>query len=162
MLRIELVLAIALMLSSAALVFAAEPDNECEPAVDAADRLGSDINQNCDYSNTGLNGVLHRALANTEKSSVEKKDLADAKLVPATTSVAVQLSSSVSADNRASVPASLLTSNSFSNSQQFATARFELILKIRDVCIKGFVVDSESYIPSETKSLKLALAYRCL
>ena len=47
-------------------------EDECPAAVDAAEAQNQNLYKNCDYTQTGLNGVLHKAFAMslTLKSSI--------------------------------------------------------------------------------------------
>lgn len=126
-------------------IFADELKDDCEAAVDAADRLNtSNADKHCDYSNTGLNGVLHRAFAPKSDAQVtsENKQVVDA-----------------AAAKKAQVR---VQAREFDSAQQLMTVRYELLQLSSQECIKGFVVDSERYVPVNAQRLKLELDYHCL
>ena len=150
-------LLVFVMLFSSA-VFA---DDECEAAVDAANRVNPNENKNCDYSNTGLNGVLHRAFA---KKSAEDKTSAESVVADkvVTDKVATEKSETRDAVNEAAVK-SLVASAEFSSPQQLQNLRFGLIQQTARECAKGFVVEGERYLPvPKSKATKLELIYHCL
>ena len=147
-----------------AVVYAA--DEECEAAVDAASRVNPDKDKRCDYSNTGLNGVLHRALAKKSESpesvASEEKKL-DTK---------VQSSAQSSLNSAASNPINLTTkpvdttktllaTGEFTSAQQLQTLRYALIQKAAQECSKGFIVEGERYLPG-AKGTTLEFIYHCL
>ncbi len=144
------------------LVFADEMKAECESAVDAADRLGSNANGDCDYSNTGLNGVLHRAIANKEKVSTNKKVDTETKIEKL--DVAASRESVKATADTVTAKAILphVVSAEFGVAQQLVSVRYELIRKAARECAKGFVLDKERYLPTETQLLQLELTYSCL
>lgn len=153
---------------------AGELNDDCETAVDAADRLGSDVNKECDYSNVGLNGVLHRALANKEKASIDKKandvklntednsEISNKKIAEASSAGVAQKDSATINSGIAKRPLPPVVSAEFGTSQQLATARYDLVRKIARECPAGFVMNEERYLPTENNLLKLELIYRCL
>ena len=130
-------------------------DDECEAAVDAANRVNPNENKNCDYSNTGLNGVLHRAF--NKKSEVNEDD-SSAKAVVAEKTVEAK----ESVVSEAAVK-SLVQSAEFSSAQQLQTLRFGLIQQTARECARGFVVEGERYLSvAKSKAMKLELIYHCL
>jgi len=129
----EILLSCAILLLSVSVV-ADELKDDCEPAVDAADRLSTNPDR-CDYSKTGLNGVLHKAFAN--KSNVSSVDV---KNTIKSHAVAVEVGSA----------------------NQLATVRYELLLQAAQECRKGFIVDNEQYLPTSSQHLQLELNYHCL
>ena len=117
------------------------PD-ECEAAVDAADRLNADGNKGCDYSKTGLNGVLHKAFANKAAAPEQA-----AKGV---------------ADTAASTNLPRALALEFDSAARLNIVRYELLQLASKECTAGFVLLEERYLPSVDKHLKLELKYRCL
>ncbi len=175
MLRIEsYLLFVVIIFCSTASVFAGELNKDCESAVDAADRVGSDITKECDYSNVGLNGVLHRALANKEqsvdkKSSDETSIAASSKKVKTTANLTETPSAGIPPADSAATniatgirPSLQVVSAEFGTSQQLASTRYELIRRMYRECAAGFLLNKESYLPAENKLLKLELTYSCL
>ena len=137
-------------LSSLALVCSlafAEEKPECGSAVDAADRLAPDSDNHCDYTKTGLNGVIHKALSgkkNTGEEGAEPK-AQDAK------------------EKKKEVVVDKLTAKGeFNSPQQLQTVKFSLLEAAAGQCVKGFMLDSERYLPTATKAMKLELTYQCL
>lgn len=174
MLRIEsYLLSVVIIFCSTVSVFAGELDKDCESAVDAADRVGSDITKECDYSNVGLNGVLHRAIANKEqavdkKHSDEKSAETSSKNVKTTANVADAPPTGIPLPDAAiniatgKKPSLQVVSAEFGTSQQLATARYELIRNASLECAAGFVLDKERYLPIGNKVMRLELTYSCL
>jgi len=126
----------------------AEEKPECGSAVDAADRLAPDSDKHCDYTTTGLNGVLHKVFSSKPTATVE--DNAEP--------VAQELKNK-KADL---VAAKLIAKGEFSSPQQLQLAKFNLLEAAAAQCPKGFVVESERYFSSLPKSMKLELTYQCL
>ena len=148
MLSIKKILFCGFVLLSTSTVFAEELKDGCEPAVDAADRLQADADKHCDYSNTGLNGVLHRAL-----NKKENLPMAAEPLVQKTAANAVALD--------APTPRFKLSAE-FNSAQQLVNQRYELLQKAAHECSKGFAVNSEHYLPVSAKSMTIELSYQCL
>lgn len=163
MLEIKKHLFLVVMLCSSALVFAAELDDSCESAVDAADKVGSPINKECDYSNTGLNGVLHRAFAKKEKVGDDENSNdatnTEANNKNAQTTIGTAPINSVATD--VVKPLLRVITAEFGGVQQLAAVRYELIRRASEDCITGFLLEKESYLPAENKLLKLQLTYSC-
>jgi hypothetical protein len=157
-------LLLAVILCSSTSLLAAEVDDSCESAVDAADKLGSPINKECDYSNTGLNGVLHRAVVNKEKVVIDKTSNNEVSVKASSKNMktAADIVPSDSATNNVAKPLVRLISAEFGTVQQLATARYELIRTASQDCPIGFILDKESYLPAKNKLLKLQLTYSCL
>jgi hypothetical protein len=125
----------------------AEEKPECGSAVDAADRLTPDSDKHCDYTNTGLNGVIHRTLARkknagTESSEPAAQDPKDKKTEPAVEK--------------------LIAKGEFNSPQQLQAVKFGLLEAAAIKCPKGFVLESEQYLPLVTKGMKLELRFQCL
>ena len=123
-------------------------DDDCPTAAEAAEAQNPNAYKNCDYTKSGLNGVLHRALKeNSSDSEVTKNSTENIN------QKLVALSKNDSESN---------SSAEFSTAQQLQFVRFRLIQKAGNECVKGFVIDSERYIPTQSKSLALDLVYHCL
>jgi hypothetical protein len=137
-------------ISSLALVCSlafAEEKQECGSAVDAADRLAPDSDKHCDYTKTGLNGVIHKAFSSKKNASEDgaepkAQDVKEKKL-------------EVVADK-------LVVKGEFNSPQQLQAVKFSLLEAAAGQCAKGFVLDSERYLPTATKAMKLELTYQCL
>lgn len=125
-------------------IFADELKDDCEAAVDAADRLNTSADKHCDYSNTGLNGVLHRAFAPKSDAQVTSENK---QVVEAAAAKKVQVR---------------VQAREFDSAQQLVAVRYELLQLSSQECTKGFVVDSERYVPVNAQRLKLELDYHCL
>lgn len=121
-------------------------DDDCEAAVDAASRINPNDDIHCDYSNTGLNGVLHRAFAKKSDSTNDE----------AANSSKESSKAAVSADTK--VPS---VNSEFTSAQQLQNLRYALIQKTAQECAKGFVVEGERYLPG-VKGMTLELIYHCL
>lgn len=136
-----------LALSMTLVAASALADDDCPSAVDAADAQNPNAYKNCDYSDKGLNGVLHRAFAkksgdNGNDNPVEKVD--DEKHL---------------AGDKETAAAPV--NSEFNTAQQLQNLRFSLLQKAQHECPKGFQLDSEKYLPAG-KNMKLELVYRCL
>lgn len=125
----------------------AEEKPECGSAVDAADRLVPDSDKHCDYTKTGLNGVIHKALSGKKNAGEE---VAEPKVQDVK-------------EKKIEVVADKLTAKGeFNSSQQLQTVKFSLLEVAAGQCAKGFVLESERYLPTATKAMKLELTYQCL
>ena len=125
----------------------AEEKPECGSAVDAADRLVPDSDKHCDYTKTGLNGVIHKALSGKKNAGEEAAEpkVQDVK------------------EKKIEVVADKLTAKGeFNSSQQLQAVKFSLLEVAAGQCAKGFVLESERYLPAATKAMKLELTYQCL
>jgi hypothetical protein len=141
---VKKIIFVFLLVSSTCSVFAA--DDDCEAAVDAANRLNPNEDKHCDYTNTGLNGVLHRAFANKSDSVNEDSSKASAE------------STKTPANAEAKV---FLVNNEFTSAQQLQTLRYALVQKAAQECRKGFIVEGDRYLP-RTKGMTVELIYHCL
>ena len=137
-------------LSSLALVCSlafAEEKPECGLAIDAADRLASDSDEHCDYTKTGLNGVLHKALSGKKNTGEESAERTAQDVKEKKTDVATD---------------KLIAKGEFNSPQQLQIVKFSLLETATVKCPKGFVLESEQYTPTAAKVMKLELIYRCL
>ncbi|GGY65639.1 hypothetical protein GCM10011613_06900 [Cellvibrio zantedeschiae] len=155
---LKLTLIIALCFSCAN-VFAKDQKEECGPAVDNADQLAAA--KECDYSDTGLNGVLHRTLSGKKKSNATddvNKDAQINKEQKRETEI-----TKVAVEEKIADKKNILKADEFSSPQQLQTAKFTLLETLALECTKGFVVEGERYLPvKNSKALKLELIYHCL
>jgi hypothetical protein len=126
----------------------AEEKPECGAAVDAADRLAPDSDKHCDYTNTGLNGVLHKVFSGKPK--------------PATDDSAEPVTQELKEKKADLAEVKLVAKGEFNSPQQLQLAKFNLLEAAATQCPKGFVVESERYFSASAQSMKLELAYQCL
>jgi len=123
-------------------------EEDCPPAADVAAAQNPNAFKDCDYSNTGLNGVLHRTFK-------KKEDKADQDITTLKTSESIT-KEDLPVNNQ------LLAKGVFNSAQQLQTLRFALIQNAAVECPKGFLLESEKYIPAADKTIKLELLYHCL
>lgn len=140
------VTSISLLMLMCASAFGAEKP-ECGSAVDAADRLVPDSDKRCDYTKTGLNGVIHKAFSGNKNAGEESVEPSD------------QETKEKKVDMFA---AKLIAKEEFNSPQQLQAVKFSLLEAAALKCPKGFVVESERYTPTATKTIKLELIYACL
>lgn len=135
--------------------FAFAKDDDCPSAADAAEAQNPNAYKDCDYSQTGLNGVLHRALSKKKESSEELDDVPDETAVSSN-------NVSKEAKQKAVDKTLLLDRSEFKTAQQLQALKFNLLNAAATKCPKGFVVEGERYLPSSDKAMKLELIYHCL
>lgn len=125
----------------------AEEKLECGSAVEAADRLAPDSDKHCDYTKTGLNGVLHKAFSGKKN---EGDEIAETKAQDPK-------------EKRVDAKADKLTArDEFNSPQQLQVVKYNLLEAAAVQCPKGFLLESERYVPTMTKAIKLELTYQCL
>jgi hypothetical protein len=129
--------------------FAYAKEDECPSAADAAEAQNPNLYKNCDYSKTGLNGVLHRALTDKPEGAEERKK--DDVIKASNEKAQMVIEKSAQTGN-----------GEFSSAQQLQSVKFSLLERVALECKKGFVVEGEKYLPAENKSLRLELIYHCL
>ncbi len=144
-------LAIFLMAFSAALpVFAEE---ECVPAVDAADAMN--VNQKeCDYSNEGLNGYLHNAMHKSETGTA----VATTTIVASGATAATQVQSG----NGTEFGAVHELSVEVTKWSRVSDARAQLLPDAMEICPDGFAVKGEKYRPRAKNKILLVIEFSCL
>ncbi|WP_323815695.1 hypothetical protein [Cellvibrio sp. NN19] len=145
-------LAIFLMVFSAALpVFAEE---ECVPAVDAADAMN--VNQKeCDYSNEGLNGYLHNAMNKSETgTAVATTTIAASGAAAATQAQSVNGAAQFGAVHELSVEVTKWS--------RVSDARAQLLPDAMEICPDGFAVKGEKYRPRAKNKILLVIEFSCL
>lgn len=133
-------ISVAFLLVSFNIAHIAIAEDDCEAAVDAADAMN--VNQKpCDYSDKGLNGVLHRAFAN--KSAENTETIAE-------TSVSQGASPTfllrAQADQWANVP----------------LAKTQLLPQALAQCENGFKIVAEEYRPLKMGKIEITLQCICL
>lgn len=133
-------------------VFAAE--EECPPAAEMAEAQNHNLYKHCNYSDEGINGVLHRALA---KKKVQAEEVSEAEMkTPKVRSDAVT-------NKQATSPEAPLQLGEFKTAAQLQSAKITLLENLSRECQKGFVVEGERYVPdAKSKNLRLELIYHCL
>lgn len=141
---LKIIILSLLLLTSASVIADERP--ECGLAVDAADRLASADDKDCDYTKTGLNGVLHRALSGKTEPGDDGKDAITKE----------------SNDKNEPITDIVAGKGEFSSAQQLNTLRFNLLGNAILECPKGFALDAERYLPISKKTMKLELIYHCL
>lgn len=157
---LKLTLIIALCFSCAN-VFAKDKQEECGPAVDNADQLAAA--KECDYSDSGLNGVLHRTLSGKKKSSATEDANKDAQINKEQKREADASKVVIDENQKVVDKKSILKNDEFSSPQQLQSVKFALLEKLALECSKGFVVEGERYLPvKNTNALKLELIHHCL
>lgn len=127
------------------LAFAVE---DCPPAAEVAEAQNPNAYKDCDYSDKGLNGMLHRTFKKKADSTEEAK--------------APEKSAEVAVKEESVVAKNILAKGEFNSALQLQSLRFALIQKASTDCPKGFLLESEKYLPMADKSMKLELLYHCL
>lgn len=141
------------LLGLLSLAAVANADDECAAAVDAADSMN--MNQkDCDYTNEGLNGVLHKAFKKGSEGAVLETAEAKSAVAPVAAVAAVQTNKV--ADTNLSLRVEV---DQWSN---VALARAQLLPKAMEKCPKGFLVQHENYRPLPMGRIDLVLEFICL
>ena len=165
--QFKLILLSVLLLSS--LSFAGEKADS-GLAIDEADKIVPDLNSDCDHTNTGLNGVLHRAFANkssskdsnTDSSVNNQSENKQSKNKPAESSQSALTKDNDEKKEISKAQTKLVVSDEFSSAQELQLLKFNLLAKAAFNCAKGFTLDAERYLSTANKNLKLELVYQCL
>jgi uncharacterized protein YecT (DUF1311 family) len=126
-------------------------EDKCESAVDSADSMN--VNQmDCDYTDKGLNGALHKVFKRNSEGAVLKTtmDAPSVELNERDTTVKNPK------DNAQSVSAEV---DQWSNIE---IAKTQLLPKVMTKCPKGFSLLSENYRPLAMGRIELSVAFRCL
>lgn len=117
-------------------------EEDCVAAVDAADSMN--VNQKpCDYSDKGLNGVLHRAFSKQSKASAE---------ITADTPVST-------IDQKSPILLLRAQADQWINTQ---LAKTQLLPQALAQCEKGFKIVAEEYRPLSMGKIEITLQYSCL
>ena len=122
---------------------------ECAPAVDRAESLNVQTMADCDYSETGLNGYLHKALA--DKSDAKDLDASGVESPGVAVGTATQIQSGEKFLQ--------LDIKTWSGLPQ---GRNELLSRGLRLCSKGFSIARESYLPVASGDIRLILQIVCL
>ena len=136
-------------------VFAEE---ECESAVDAADSMN--VNQKeCDYTNEGLNGALHKAFKkNSEGGAVLETSAGNS----ATATKTVAVVAATQTNNETLEQKYLVVQVNVDQWSGVALARTQLLPKAMEKCAKGFSILRESYRPLAMGKIALSIEFSCL
>ncbi|HSC66776.1 MAG TPA: hypothetical protein VLC79_03725 [Cellvibrio sp.] len=127
-------------------------DDNCASAVDAADSMN--VNQkDCDYTNEGLNGVLHKAFKKGSEGAVLETAEAKSAVAPVAAVAAVQTNKVT--DTNLSLRVEV---DQWSN---VALARTQLLPKAMEKCPKGFSVQRENYRPLPMGRIDLTIEFTC-
>lgn len=134
-------------------ISAAFAEEECANAVDAADSMNVN-QQDCDYSDKGLNGFLQKAF---------KKGSEGAVLNTSSEVNSEQTASKVTAEGNVSVSSDKkFLSVEIEQWANVVPAKNQLLQKIMGHCNKGFRVQGETYRPLAMGRIQLGLEYSCL
>ena len=129
-------------------------EDECPAAVDVAESQNHNLYKNCDYSDKGLNGVLHRALAGKKNEVSEDEKPQETKSTNA---------QPVEKNQKVAEKSETQKTGEFNSAQQLQLVKFSLLEKLALECTKGFVVEGERYLPIiNSKAMKLEFIYHCL
>ncbi len=135
-------------------------DDTCESAVDAADSMN--VNQKgCDYTNEGLNGVLHKAFKQGSEGAVLETSGANSVNATATATAAAVAGAQVN-KAVAAAPKYLSLQVEVDQWPNVALARTQLLPKAMEQCAKGFSVVRENYRPLAMGRIALSIEFNCL
>ena len=132
--------------------FSALAEEDCDPAVDAADSMNVN-QQECDYSDKGLNGFLQKAFKKGEDGAVletgSAEKVSSTKPQPALAkpqnSESEYFTLGTEVDQWANLP----------------VARAQLLPKALERCGKGFAVTGEHYRSLAMGRIELRLQFEC-
>jgi hypothetical protein len=152
-----------LLLTMVAPVFA---NDECAPAVDAADAMN--VNQKeCDYSNEGLNGFLQRALkkdgeaTKPDKNAVSETQSKEGAVIAPDKHPQVATKPSVLTKAQDSIARQFMLDVEVDQWANVALARAQLLPKAMERCGKTFSVVRESYRSLPMGRIELRLRIEC-
>jgi hypothetical protein len=132
-------------------------DDACENAVDAADSMNVN-QQECDYTDEGLNGVLHKAFKKGSEGAVLE--------TAAENSLDEKMPATGGAKNlpRKSIQAKKMFSLSVEVDQWSSVmlARTQMLPKAMEQCANGFSVVRENYRPLAMGRISLGIEFICL
>lgn len=132
-------------------------DDNCESAVDAADSLN--VNQkDCDYTDEGLNGVLHKAFKQGSEGAILETSVENS--AHATTQAAVIVGAQ--ANNALVEPKILSLHVEVDQWSSAASARTQLLPKAMEQCTKGFSIVRENYRPLAMGRIALSIEFSCV
>lgn len=150
----KFILAVILSACCATQVYA---DDNCESAVDAADSMN--VNQkDCDYTNEGLNGVLHKAFKQGSEGAVLETSVEN----PANVTAPAAVIAGAQASKTPATPKYLLLQVEVDQWPSVALARSQLLPKAMEQCAKGFSIVRENYRPLAMGRIALSIEFSCL
>lgn len=157
-----------LLFISSLLTSAAFADDECGAAVDAADSMN--VNQKeCDYSDKGLNGFLHKAFKKGNDGAVLETTDSNPSSLASAQEENIQRNSSASVKSYALTESKqpVKKAQGFSlevEVDQWANlpvARAQLLPKALEKCGKGFSITGEHYRSLAMGRIELQLQFEC-
>lgn len=150
----KFILAVILSAYCATQVYA---DDNCESAVDAADSMN--VNQkDCDYTDEGLNGVLHKAFKQGSEGAVLETSVEN----PANVTAPAAGIAGAQASKTPATPKYLLLQVEVDQWPSVALARSQLLPKAMEQCAKGFSIVRENYRPLAMGRIALSIEFSCL
>lgn len=150
----KFLLAIILSACCATHVYA---DDTCESAVDAADSMN--VNQKgCDYTNEGLNGVLHKAFKQGSEGAVLETSVEN----PAAATKPAALIAGAQVTKTGAEPKYFLLQVEVDQWPSVTLARAQLLPKAMEQCAKGFSIARENYRPLAMGRIALSIEFSCL
>lgn len=133
-------------------------DDTCEAAVDAADSMNVN-QQDCDYTDKGLNGFLQKAFKKGSEGGAVLETAAE-------NPVDEKMSATGGAQNlpRKSIQTKKVLSLSVEVDQwsSVVLARTQLLPKAMEQCANGFSVEREHYRPLAMGRISLSIEFICL
>jgi len=132
-------------------------DDNCGNAVDDADSMNVN-QQDCDYTDEGLNGVLHKAFKQGSEGAV--LETADEKPVAVKTQTATVAVASANKATSGVIPFMLRVE--VDQWPSVALARTQLLPKAMEKCAKGFAIEREEYRSLAMGRIALSIEFSCL
>lgn len=149
----KLILAVIISACCATQVYA---DDDCENAVDAADSMNVN-QQDCDYTDKGLNGVLHKAFKQGSEGAVLETGAEN----NAEIKKAVAGSATGAVNKTESAIQSFSLSIEVEQWSGVTLARAQLLPKAMEKCVKGFSIERENYRPLPMGRIALSIEGSC-
>ncbi len=129
----------------------------CEAAVDAADSMNVN-QQDCDYSNEGLNGFLQKAFKKGEEGAVlETTDTEKNTATPSAQEIPAQ---SLRTTNK-KIEQNFMLRVEVDQWANLPVARAQLLPKALEKCGNGFAIIGEHYRSLAMGRIELALTFQC-
>jgi hypothetical protein len=129
----------------------------CDAAVDAADSMNVN-QQDCDYSNEGLNGFLQKAFKKGEEGAVlETTSTEKNTAVPAAQEAPVQSLR----PSKEKAEQNFMLRVEVDQWANLPVARAQLLPKALEKCGNGFAIIGEHYRSLAMGRIELALTFRC-
>lgn len=129
-------------------IVALAAEEACPPAAEVAELQNPTRYQHCDYSNEGLNGMLHRAFAKKKEESSNSSQEAKKELD--------KPQETVKEGNHKEL------SGKFSSAAELAQLRAALIVDALKFCTGRLEIRSETYLKSSEGLNELVLATKCI